>query len=91
MRIYLKTVHIIAVFFIFFLSASSYGDKHQKIDVFADFIFWTASEAGADCWAEVIETDTSSFSIVQQAVVQIPWGHKVLLLESTYVSVLVAF
>lgn len=32
----------------------------RDLDFFADLIVWTAREAAADCWAEVITSDTSS-------------------------------
>lgn len=38
------------------ISARSHPDG-RGFDVFADLIVWTAKEAGADCWAEVITSD----------------------------------
>lgn len=34
----------------------------KDIDIFANLIVWTAKEAGADCWAEVITSDSSTSS-----------------------------
>lgn len=34
----------------------------KAFDVYAGFIYWTAKEAGADTWAEVIHTDSSTSS-----------------------------
>ncbi|NGX56925.1 MAG: hypothetical protein K1060chlam5_01178 [Candidatus Anoxychlamydiales bacterium] len=34
----------------------------KDFNVFANFIFWTAKEASADCWAEVITSDSSTSS-----------------------------
>ncbi len=42
------------------------SDKHlpgpQEVNLFADLLVWTAREAGSDCWAEVIHSDSSSSS-----------------------------
>ena len=34
----------------------------SSFNIFADFLFWTAREAGADCWAEAIVSQPSSIS-----------------------------
>lgn len=36
--------------------------KFKDFDVFANFIVWTAKEAGSDCWAEVITSDSTKSS-----------------------------
>ncbi len=40
----------------------------KNFDVFASFIFWTAKEAGADCWAEVITTHGSASSNILKSI-----------------------
>lgn len=49
-----------SIFFSLCLIGSLYSAS--DFDFFANLIYWTAREAGADCWAEVIHSDASSSS-----------------------------
>lgn len=40
--------------------SARYNPECRSFDLFADLIYWTAREAGADCWAEVITTTSST-------------------------------
>jgi hypothetical protein len=49
------------------LNISNNESKSKDLDVFANIIFWTARESGADCWAEEITTTSiSSINDLQQ-------------------------
>ena len=74
----MKSLHLSAIFiactcFIFCLSAQEPSSGQPNVSarlhpnsrdftIFADLLVWTAKEAGADCWAEVITSEGSSSS-----------------------------
>ena len=59
---------IIALCSALFAEAPTAAPESRNFDVFASLLVWTAREAGADCWAEVITTEGFASSNVLRPV-----------------------